>query len=148
MVFIQCHGRIAVIVKRTAAVTPLGEFDDAGYGILPGLLDHFRGYSSGSLYRFLAVDMVEERRRLAADVDQVGAGARGEAFVMARFETHTVGNQVLVLPKGLMYTAPQITGNYIDELIGAKLNKIRILPSDVCSDEEFLRRVRAGYGPA
>ena len=24
---------------------------------------------------------------------------------MARFETHTVGNQVLVLPKGLMYTA-------------------------------------------
>ena len=31
----------------------------------------------------------------------VTAAARGEAFVMARFETHTVGNQVLVLPKGL-----------------------------------------------
>ena len=70
----------------------------------------------------------------------VTAGARGEAFVMARFETHTVGNQVLVLPKGLMYTAPQVTGNYIDELVGAKLNKIRILPSEICSDEEFLRR--------
>ncbi len=71
----------------------------------------------------------------------VTAGARGEAFVMARFETHTVGNQVLVLPKGLMYTPPQVTGNYIDELVGAKLNKIRILPSELCSDEEFLRRV-------
>ncbi|HZN33892.1 MAG TPA: DUF1549 domain-containing protein [Pirellulaceae bacterium] len=68
------------------------------------------------------------------------AGARGEAFVMARFETHTVGNQVLVLPKGLMYAAPPVSGNYIDELVGAKLNKIRILPSEVCSDEEFLRR--------
>jgi hypothetical protein len=68
------------------------------------------------------------------------AAARGEAFLMARFETHTVGNQVLVLPKGLQYTAPQITGNYIDELVGEKLKKLRILPSGRCTDEEFLRR--------
>jgi hypothetical protein len=72
---------------------------------------------------------------------QVTGAARGEAFIMARFETHTVGNQVLVLPKGLQYTAPPIAGNYIDELVGQKLNKIRILPSDLCTDEEFLRRV-------
>ena len=70
----------------------------------------------------------------------VTAAARGEAFVMARFETHTVGNQVLVLPKGLMYTPPAIVGNYIDELVGAKLNKIRITPSGLCTDEQFLRR--------
>ena len=38
---------------------------------------------------------------------------------MARFETHTVGSQVLVLPKDLQYTAPAITGNYIDQLVGA-----------------------------
>src|SRR5688500_10886661 len=71
----------------------------------------------------------------------VTAGARGEAFVMARFETHTVGNQVVVLLKDSMYTAPQVVGNYVDEMVGAKLNKIRILPSDLCTDEEFLRRV-------
>src|SRR5207253_7258817 len=71
----------------------------------------------------------------------VTAAVRGEAFVMARFETHTVGNQVLVLPKGLQYAAPAITGNYIDELVGEKLKKLRILPSELCSDEEFLRRV-------
>ena len=70
----------------------------------------------------------------------VTAGARGEAFVMARFETHTVGNQVLVLPKDLQYTPPQVVGNYIDELVGAKLNKLRILPSGLCTDEQFLRR--------
>jgi hypothetical protein len=28
----------------------------------------------------------------------VTAANRGEAFIMARFETHTVGSQVLVLP--------------------------------------------------
>lgn len=71
---------------------------------------------------------------------QVKAGARGEAFVMARFDTHTVGSQVLVLPKGLQYSAPAISGNYIDELVGAKLNKVRLLPSGICTDEEFLRR--------
>ena len=71
----------------------------------------------------------------------VKASARGEAFVMARFETHTVGSQVLVLPKDLQYTPPAITGNYVDELVGAKLNNLRILPSELCTDEEFLRRV-------
>ncbi len=71
----------------------------------------------------------------------VTAAARGEAFVMARFETKTIGSQVLVLPKDLQYTPPPVTGNYIDELIGAKLLKLRILPSELCGDEEFLRRV-------
>jgi hypothetical protein len=66
--------------------------------------------------------------------------ARGEALIMARFETHTVGNQVLTLPKGLKYTPPQIVGNYIDELVGEKLKKLRLLPSPRCTDEEFLRR--------
>lgn len=71
----------------------------------------------------------------------VTAAARGEAFVMARFETHTVGSQVLVLPKDLQYTPPAIVGNYVDQLVGAKLNKVRVLPSGICTDEEFLRRV-------
>lgn len=70
----------------------------------------------------------------------VTAAARGEAFVMARFETHTVGNQVLVLPKDLMYTPPAVSGNYVDELVGAKLKKVRILPSGLCTDEQFIRR--------
>jgi len=70
----------------------------------------------------------------------VTAAVRGEAFLMARFETHTVGNQVLVLPQDLQYTAPPISGNYIDRLVGEKLKKLRILPSELCSDEAFLRR--------
>jgi hypothetical protein len=75
------------------------------------------------------------------DVGVVTAGRRGEAFVMARFDTHTVGSQVLALPTDLNYTPPEITGNYIDQLVGKKLQQLRILPSDLCSDEEFIRRV-------
>jgi hypothetical protein len=72
----------------------------------------------------------------------VTAGARGEAFVMARFETHTVGSQVLVLPKGLKFEYPgEPDVNYVDALVAAKLKKLRISPSELCDDETFLRRV-------
>src|SRR5205807_2440513 len=51
----------------------------------------------------------------------VTAGERGEAFVMARFETHTVGSQFIVLPKGLKFTYPQEPEvNYIDKLVAEK----------------------------
>jgi len=70
----------------------------------------------------------------------VSAANRGEAFVAARFDTVTVGSQVLVLPAGLEYTAPPIEGNYVDQLVGAKLKKLRILPSKICTDEDFIRR--------
>lgn len=80
----------------------------------------------------------------SAAIDEHGlvkAGARGEAFVMARFATHTIGSQVIVLPANLEYTPPTTPPtNYIDELVNAKLNKLRLLPSDICSDEVFVRR--------
>ena len=46
-----------------------------------------------------------------------------------------------MLPKGLQYTDPKTPEfNFVDTLIYNKLRKLRILPSGVCSDEEFLRR--------
>ena len=90
----------------------------------------------------LSAWMSNNETSLAIDKQgQVTAGARGEAFVLARFETKTEGRQALVLPKDLKYTAPEVKGNYIDELVGKKLNQLRILPSGLCSDEEFLRRI-------
>ncbi len=71
----------------------------------------------------------------------VTAGKRGEAFVMARFSTFTVGSQYIVLPKGLQFTFPATpAANYVDELVLEKLKKLRIAPAPVCSDETFLRR--------
>jgi hypothetical protein len=72
----------------------------------------------------------------------VTAGQRGEAFVMARFETHTVGSQFIVLPKALRFTYPsEPEVNYVDKLVNDKLKKLRIAPSGQCDDETFLRRV-------
>jgi hypothetical protein len=81
----------------------------------------------------------------SAEIAQSGlvtAHARGEAFIMARFDTHTVGSQFIVLPKGLQYEDPRTPEfNYVDTLVHSKLRKLRIIPSEVCTDEEFLRRV-------
>ncbi|MFO0891220.1 MAG: DUF1549 and DUF1553 domain-containing protein [Isosphaeraceae bacterium] len=71
----------------------------------------------------------------------ITAGERGEAFVMARFETYTVGSQFIVLPKGLKFTYPaEPDANYVDKLVADKLRKLRIAPSAVCDDATFLRR--------
>src|SRR6185437_14009841 len=72
----------------------------------------------------------------------VMAAKRGEAFVMARFATFTVGAQVIVIPKDLHYAFPSDRPeyNYVDELVDSKLKKLRIVPSPVCSDEVFVRR--------
>ncbi len=73
---------------------------------------------------------------------QLTAGERGEAFVMARFETFSVGAQVLVVPKGLDFKFPDVEAkNYIDELVYNKLKKLRIEPSGVVADNKFLRRL-------
>src|SRR5438105_3505413 len=81
----------------------------------------------------------------AAKIDGDGAvtaGERGEAFVMARFYTFTIGVPFITLPKDLQFTWPNVSeNNYVDTFVNAKLKKLRIEPSGVCSDEVFVRRV-------
>ncbi len=101
-------------------------------------------YSDGTTRDVTNLSAFMTNNETTAAVDKDGivtAGSRGEAFVMARFETKTEGRQVLVLPKDLKYESPEITGNYVDQLVGKKLNQLRILPSGLCTDEEFLRRI-------
>jgi hypothetical protein len=81
----------------------------------------------------------------AARIDGDGAvtaGERGEAFVMARFHTFTIGVPFITLPKGLQFAWPATAEtNYIDTLVNNKLKKLRIEPSGVCDDATFVRRV-------
>ena len=71
----------------------------------------------------------------------VTAANRGEAFIMARFDTHTVGTHFIVLPKDFKFSWNDVPEyNYIDTLMHDKFRKLRIQPSEICSDEQFLRR--------
>ncbi|MGE3818736.1 MAG: DUF1549 domain-containing protein [Isosphaeraceae bacterium] len=102
-------------------------------------------YSDGTDRDVTSLSVFLSNNDGSASVDDSGlvtAGTRGEAFVMARFETFTVGSQFIVLPRGLAFEAPdEPEANYVDTLVAAKLNKLRITPSPVCSDEVFVRRV-------
>ncbi len=72
----------------------------------------------------------------------ITAGQRGEAFVMARFSTYTVGSRFVVLPKGLQWEdKANPSRNYIDELVNLKLKQLRMDPAPRCSDDVYLRRV-------
>ncbi|MEO2036976.1 MAG: DUF1549 domain-containing protein [Planctomycetaceae bacterium] len=102
-------------------------------------------YSDGTDRDVTSLAYFSTNNETSAEVDQSGivtAHARGEAFIMARFDTHTVGSAFIVLPKGLEYTDPQTPElNYVDVLVHTKLRKLRVIPSEICTDEEFLRRV-------
>ncbi|HID21214.1 MAG TPA: DUF1549 domain-containing protein, partial [Planctomycetaceae bacterium] len=101
-------------------------------------------YSDGTTRDVTSLAWFTTSNDNSASVDAAGrvtAHARGEAFVMARFDTHTVGAHFIVLPKGLKFNWPEVPEfNYIDTLVHKKLKKLRIISSDVCTDEQFLRR--------
>ena len=101
-------------------------------------------YSDGTDRDVTSLAVFLTNNDVAAPVNPDGlvtAGERGEAFVMARFETHTVGSQFIVLPQGLSFSFPEVPEtNYIDKLVSDKLKKLRIAPSGPCDDATFLRR--------
>ncbi|HWB61412.1 MAG TPA: DUF1549 and DUF1553 domain-containing protein [Chthoniobacteraceae bacterium] len=102
-------------------------------------------YSDGSVRDVTPLAVFTSNNDASAKVDTAGlvtSGARGEAFIMARYATFTVGSGAIVIPKDLKFQFPQVAEvNYIDTAIDDKLRKLRIAPSGLCSDEEFVRRV-------
>lgn len=100
-------------------------------------------YSDGTTRDVTTLAAFSSNNAGSAAIDNAGvvtAGRRGESFVMARFDTHTVGSQVLTLPENIKYEEPVIDGGYIDQMVERKLQQLRIVPSGQCTDEEFLRR--------
>jgi len=102
-------------------------------------------YSDGTDRDVTALTAFVSNNDVSVEVSKEGvmtAAERGEAFVMARFETFTEGVQALVIPSNLDFTFPDVAAvNYIDELVYDKLKRLRIAPSELSSDEAFLRRV-------
>src|SRR5688572_26584491 len=67
---------------------------------------------------------------------------RGEAPVLVRYEGAYAATTIVVMGDRTGFAweqKPQL--NYIDELVDKKLQQVKIVPSDLCTDEEFVRRV-------
>ena len=101
-------------------------------------------YSDGSDRDVTSLAVFFSNNETAAKIGEQGlvtSGQRGEAFVMARFATHTVGSQVIVVPLGSRVSVAEWPeNNYIDHHVHAKLKKLRMTPSPLCDDATFIRR--------
>jgi hypothetical protein len=73
---------------------------------------------------------------------QVRAVRRGEAAILVRYEGNYATREVIVMGDRTGFAwvdSPE--NNYIDKHVDAKLKRLKILPSDLCSDADFIRRV-------
>lgn len=80
-----------------------------------------------------------------ATVDKLGLvtpHGRGETVILARYLEHIESIPLMFVDAvpGFQWSQPT-RGNYIDELVNAKLKQLQYLPAPTCSDPVFLRRV-------
>lgn len=65
----------------------------------------------------------------------------GSAFVLARFDQFTSGTDIVVRSLKSYPGLDFRPNNYVDTLAEARWQDLHVLPSEVCSDEVFLRRI-------
>lgn len=101
-------------------------------------------YSDGTSRVVNDLALYLTNNKSTADIDDMGVvkpGVKGDTFVFARFSKYTTGAEMIVLPQDKHFKWPKITEtSYIDQVVDAKLKYLRIVPSGLCTDEEFLRR--------
>ncbi|MBX3734163.1 MAG: DUF1553 domain-containing protein [Verrucomicrobiae bacterium] len=67
---------------------------------------------------------------------------RGEMAVLVRYEGLYAAREVVVMGDRTGFDfAPMPEHNFVDRLVNAKLERMKINPSDLCTDAEFIRRV-------
>jgi hypothetical protein len=115
---------------------------------LPGMKQQIAvraSYSDGSVRDVTLEAFLESSNTEVATVDRaatVTAVRRGETTILARYEGAYAAAGLVIMGdrKGFQWHDVPEYG-YIDKLVDAKLKQVKILPSDLCTDAEFLRRV-------
>ena len=101
-------------------------------------------FSDGSMRDITPLTVFSSSNEQVASVNESGLvskGGRGETAVLARFLDKMATSQITFLEDvpGFAWNNPA-EHNFVDNLVFEKLKQLQILPSDLCSDEEFLRR--------
>jgi len=106
-------------------------------------------YADGSTLDVTSLSRFETLNDEVALIDRAGtatAAAPGDTPILVRYAGQVEAVQVLV-PRAGRASGPPGSGNeyssagFIDDEINNKLRKLNVLPSPLCSDVEFLRRV-------
>jgi hypothetical protein len=102
-------------------------------------------YSDGSVRDVTRLGIYTTNGELQAEVDNAGlvtAGANtGETSIVVRFERLFDVTGVVVLGDVQGFAPSEVPqDNLVDRAVIAKLNELKIAPSETCADAEFLRR--------
>lgn len=102
-------------------------------------------YADGRKRDVSAESFIESSNTEVATVDKTGlltSVRRGEATMLVRYEGSYTASTVVIMGDRSEYAwKQQPVQNYIDDLVDAKLKKVKIQASDLCTDAEFIRRV-------
>jgi hypothetical protein len=102
-------------------------------------------FSDGSVRDVTALASFSSSDEAVATVDNNGLVVgldRGEAAILVRYLEHMETSSLMFIKdiKGFQWTNPP-ENNLVDKYVFEKLRQLQILPSELCSDEEFVRRV-------
>lgn len=102
-------------------------------------------FADGSQRDITELAVYESSDRQVASVNASGlvtTSARGEAVILVRFLEHIESVPITCLdPDPEFHWDSPPANNFVDELVNEKLRSMQYLPSETCSDSEFLRRV-------
>lgn len=102
-------------------------------------------YTDGQVRDVTAEAFIESSNTEVATTDRQGtvtAVRRGETTVMARYEGSYAAAPIFVMGDRSGFAwKPAPENNYIDTLVYDKLRQVKVLPSDLCTDGEFIRRI-------
>jgi hypothetical protein len=101
-------------------------------------------FSDGSVRDVTPLTVFTSSNETVAKVDDNGLvtkNSRGETAILARYLDKMATSYVTFLQEvpGFVWNNPSENG-FVDSLVFTKLKQLQILPSDLCTDEEFLRR--------
>ena len=101
-------------------------------------------FSDGSVVDLTALTVFTSSNESVATVDDNGLvekTGRGETAILARYLDAMATSDITFLEEvpGFQWSNPP-ENNFVDTHSFSKLKQLQILPSDVCTDEEFLRR--------
>ncbi len=126
--------RIEIFPKK-----PLLETVDSQQQLI--VVAHFPDGTSRDVTRDAVFETSDFEVATVSKTGRIEAVRRGEAAALVRYEGLYAAAPVAIIGdrEGFAWqAAPE--RNYIDKLVNAKLQRMKILPSGTCSDAEFLRR--------
>ena len=102
-------------------------------------------YTDGSVRDVTGEAFIESGNTECAEINRasiVTAIRRGESALLARFEGRYAATTITVMGnrEGFVWQDPEVY-NDIDRLVASKWQRMKIQPSGICTDEEFIRRV-------